>query len=134
MPLPITALAATALALLLVVLTLNAIRLRARYRAPFGDAGHADLRAAIRAHANLVEYMPIGLTLLGLLEGSHAPRALLALLAALFVLMRLLHAFGLQREGNRIGPLRSAGILGTIAILATLALWLSARALPALLR
>ncbi len=127
MRLPVTALAAASLALLLVLLTLHAVRLRARYRMPFGDGGHLPLKMAIRAHANLIEYMPIGLTLLALLEGSGAPHALLAPLALVFVLARLIHAFGLQREGERIGPLRSTGILATVAVLTVLALWLVAR-------
>ena len=125
MALPITALAAAALALLLVGLTVHAVRLRKRHGVAFGDGGHPPLRRAIRAHGNLIEYMPIGLTMIALLEGSGEPRCMLAPLATLFVAARLVHGFGVQREGERIGPLRSWGIVTTLAVLTIMAVWLA---------
>lgn len=132
MALPITALTAAALALLLVGLTVHAVRLRKSFGVPFGDGGHLPLRRAIRAHGNLIEYMPIGLTMIALLEGSGAPRAMLAPLAIVFVAGRMIHGFGVQREGERLGPLRGVGIIVTLGVLTAMALWLAALALRTL--
>lgn len=126
MHLIITALMASALALLLVVLAANAIRLRMRYSAAFGDAGQQDLVAAIRAHGNLAEYMPIGITLTGLLEASGVNFTILAGLAGGFVFCRILNAAGLFNPPGPPGPARSIGIVGTLLILAVMAVWLAA--------
>ena len=129
MPLIITALTASSLALLLVVLALLTIRQRFKHRAPFGDAGQHALTSAIRAHANLAEYMPIGITLIALLEaGPHDP-LLLGGAAIAFVTTRALNAIGLFNPPGPPGPARSIGIVGTLLVLLGLALWLAARTL-----
>lgn len=132
MRLPITALSAAALALLLVLLTIHALRLRKAYRVPFGDGGHPPLLRAIRAHGNLIEYMPIGLAMISLLESSGAPPRLLAPLAALFVASRVIHGLGVQYEGDRLGPLRAIGVQSTLLVLTAFALWLGVLAARAL--
>ncbi|MGG2367952.1 MAPEG family protein, partial [Salmonella enterica] len=82
------------------------------------------LTAAIRAHGNLAEYMPIGITLTGLLEASGVNQALLGGLAAAFVASRLLNAIGLfAPPGPPTWP-RSVGIVATLTILLAMALWL----------
>lgn len=132
MHLLITAVTASALSLLLVVLTIEAIRLRKTLGIPFGDGDHPRLRATIRAHANLVEYMPIGLTQLGILENNGAPQWALALIGIAFVMGRVIHAHGIRVEGARIGPRRGVGIMLTVGVLALLSLWLLAMAMAAL--
>jgi uncharacterized membrane protein YecN with MAPEG domain len=124
MHLIITALMASALALLLVLLAANTIRLRMRYSAAFGDGGQQDLVSAIRAHGNLAEYMPIGITLTGLLEASGVNHLILAGLAGGFVLCRVLNAVGLFNPPGPPGPARSIGIVGTLLILTAMAVWL----------
>lgn len=133
MHLIITALTAAALAVLLVVLAVNTIRLRMKYRAPFGDHGHQDLVSSIRAHGNLAEYMPIGITLIGLLEASGVDFTILAALAAGFVGCRALNAIGLFNPPGPPGPARSIGIVGTLLILLALAIWLAVVVLRPLL-
>ncbi len=125
MHLIITALTAASLAILLVLLALNTIRLRMKYSAAFGDAGHQDLVSAIRAHGNLSEYMPIGITLIGLLEASGVDFMILAGLAGGFVACRLLNAIGLFNPPGPPGPARSIGIVGTLLILLGMAVWLA---------
>ena len=129
MPLTITALTASTLAILLVLLAILTIRQRMKYRMPFGDGHNQPLVAAIRAHANLAEYMPIGITLIALLEaGPHNPY-ILGGLANAFVVTRLLNAIGLFAPPGPPGLTRSIGIVGTLLVLLGLALWLGSRTL-----
>jgi uncharacterized membrane protein YecN with MAPEG domain len=71
----ITAVYLAFLSLLYAALALNVMRLRWRARAPFDDAGSAELRSAIRAHGNFMEYVPIIALMVAMLEmsGSSAP-------------------------------------------------------------
>lgn len=124
MHLIITPLTAASLAILLVLLALNTIRLRMKYRAAFGDGGQQDLVSSIRAHGNLSEYMPIGITLIGLLEASGVDFTILAGLAGGFVTCRVLNAIGLFNPPGPPGPARSIGIVGTLLILLGMAGWL----------
>lgn len=134
MHLYITALMAAALALLLVVLATITIALRMRHRAPFGDGGQQPLTAAIRAHGNLAEYMPIGITLTGLLEASGVDTTILGSLAAGFVASRCLNAIGLFFPPGPPPPWpRAIGIVATLLILATMAIWLLVSVLGAMM-
>jgi len=125
MHLIITPLAASVLTLLLIVLSIDAIRRRMALRIPFGDGGDPGLISAIRAHANLTEYLPIGLTLIGLLEANRANPYVLGPLAATFVVARYLHANGLYRRSDSLNFPRSAGIVATLLVLAIMAPWLA---------
>ncbi|MBB5202738.1 putative membrane protein YecN with MAPEG domain [Inhella inkyongensis] len=84
------------LAVLLTGLSLHVSRLRLRHRVSFGDGGHKDLLAAMRAHGNCLEQS----TLFGLLALAFAllaPGASTALTVccALFLLARAVHAWAL---------------------------------------
>ncbi len=126
MHLIITAATAAALGLLLIALSIDAINRRMVLRVPFGDGGDQGLMAAIRAHANLTEYMPIGLAQIGLLESNGAQPLALSIVAALFVLVRLAHAYGLRGSHDKLTFGRSVGIIGTLLVLATMSGWLLA--------
>lgn len=126
MTLMITASAAAALSLLLIALSIDAINRRMALRMPFGDGGNPGLIAAIRAHGNLVEYMPIGLTMIGLLETNHAQPLALSIVAALFVVARVAHAQGIRASHDKLTIGRSVGIVGTLLLLAVMAGWLAA--------
>lgn len=89
--LPATGVATSLLTLLALRATFAIIRLRQKHKVPLGDGGHPDLAQAIRAHANLVEFAPLGLLGLGCLELNGAPRAVVGAGGALFVLGRVLH-------------------------------------------
>lgn len=126
MHLIITSATAAALALLLIALSLDAINRRVALRVPFGDGGDRGLIASIRAHANLTEYMPIGLAQIGLLESGGAQPLALSIVAGAFVLMRVAHAYGLHGSHDKLTIGRSVGIIGTLLMLATMAGWLLA--------
>jgi uncharacterized membrane protein YecN with MAPEG domain len=93
----ITGMYAALAALMIVALARNVISLRRQHKVALGDGGHQDLLAAIRTHANAVEYLPIGLLLLLLLELSQGPAWLIHLLGSLFIIGRLIHANGVSK-------------------------------------
>lgn len=112
--------------LLVLLLGAAVVRQRRRAQVGIGDGGDAALARAIRAHANLVENLPLALILLLLLElGGLAP-LWLHLLGGGFLASRLLHAWGLShRSGVSFG--RFWGMAGTwlaMLAMALLLLWM----------
>ena len=83
------------LALLIVWLSLGVIKIRRAKKVRLGDGGERDLQAAIRAQGNAIEYIPIALILLLLLELSHAHQILLHIGGIALFIGRLLHAKGM---------------------------------------
>lgn len=103
-------------ALLAAGLAGNVIRLRRRYAVGLYDGGHKDLGLAIRAHANLVESLPLVLVLLGLLELREAPALALHVGGVAYLLGRLMHAATMTRtDAAKIG--RTAGTALTLTSL-----------------
>jgi uncharacterized membrane protein YecN with MAPEG domain len=117
-PLLVPATGATTSALTLLVLraTFDIIALRRKHQVPLGDGGHADLAQAIRAHANLVEFAPLGLLGLGCLELNGVPSAVVGAAGALFFCGRLLHyramhvPFAAERARHIAGRVRGMQI------------------------
>ncbi|RAI57571.1 MAPEG family protein [Roseicella frigidaeris] len=115
MPLPATSLYAALLAVLVVLLSLRVIRLRQRYHILLGTP-HRLVERAVRAHGNCVEYGPLGLVLLGLLEGMGLPLWGVHALGTALLAGRVLHAFGISREPEAM-RWRVAGMALTFAVL-----------------
>lgn len=88
----------------------------------FGDGGDAALQRAIRAHANNVEYVPLTLVLIGLLELAGQPVWAIHVLGAALFAGRALHAIGLSASSESTPP-RLYGILLTWLALLGAALW-----------
>jgi uncharacterized membrane protein YecN with MAPEG domain len=128
--LPITLTIAGAAALLGIWIASRVGTLRRRHKVLIGDGGHTDLAARMRAHANFAEYAPIFLILLGLVELARGSHPLLWGAGIVFILGRILHVFGMDRQTNN--ALRAAGIWMTVISLIGLALY--AIALPYLVR
>jgi uncharacterized membrane protein YecN with MAPEG domain len=122
-PFAITPLYAALCGLLLLVLVVVVVVLRQKHRVDTGDGGHADLARAMRVQANFVEYVPLTLLLLFMLEMSRQPVWALHLLGAGLFLGRVLHAWG-YLSSPRLTFGRAAGILLTLGVLAVTALWL----------
>lgn len=123
------------LALLYVVLGLQVSRLRRGNKVLFGDGGDIKLRSAIRAHGNFVEYVPIIVLMVAILEMSGTPAAGVHLLMAALLVARLLHPLGMY-----VGPrtlqfqiCRVGGILLTLLVMLDAALLLLWRFLPGLI-
>lgn len=123
---PISAVFAAALGLLLLVLSLLVVRFRLKFKQGLGVSEDIDFQATVRAHANLVEYAPIGLIMLAIAELNGVSGSLIYWTGLGFVIGRLLHAFGMIN--GRGGPhmARMAGILLTwlaILVLSLLLIW-----------
>ena len=85
-------------ALIIVRLAWNVIKLRRSKRVSLGDGGDKDLAKAIGAQENATEYMPITLLMLLGLELNGAPLILVHVIGSLFVLARLMHAYGIVKH------------------------------------
>lgn len=119
--LTITLTIAGAAALLNIWLAARISRLRIRDKVMIGDAGNPAVIARMRAHANFVEYTPIFLILLGLVELARGSETWLWVVGILYILGRLMHPFGMDRPAPN--PLRMGGALLTMATLAGLAVY-----------
>jgi uncharacterized membrane protein YecN with MAPEG domain len=92
-------------ALLLAGLSLWIVQRRHAAQVGLGDGGDKVLSRRIRVQANFVEYVPLALLLLALLELSGLQAYAVWLLGGVLLLARLLHAFGLGRR-----PARPTGV------------------------
>ncbi|WP_165837748.1 MAPEG family protein [Zavarzinia aquatilis] len=88
----------------------------------FGDGGDSALQRAIRAHGNNVEYVPLTLVLIGLLELSGQPGWAIHVLGAALFAGRALHGIGLSISAEGTPP-RLYGILLTWGALVVSAVW-----------
>ncbi len=117
----ITLLYGSVLGLLLLALTFRVVYLRRTLLVGIGAGEHRRLEKAIRAHANLIEYVPFALILMLLLEQQGAPPWQLHALGATLVVSRRLHAWGLSRHsGPSFG--RVSGMTGTLLVILVAAL------------
>jgi uncharacterized protein len=128
--LPITLTIAGAAALLNLWLGARISQIRLARKVSVGDGGDPRLQARMRAHANFVEYVPMFLILLALVEYTRGSESWLWGVAILFVLGRIAHMFGMERPAPN--KLRAGGIL--VTWLLTLGLALYAIAVPYLVR
>jgi len=112
----VTPLYAGILALWLVVLSLRVIQRRGAAKAWLNDGGDTSLQRAIRAQANFVEYVPLALILMLILEMSRFSIYLIHALGIALVIARLLHGYAMGFTGGfRFG--RSAGATITFVVL-----------------
>lgn len=107
------------LAILLFFLAAYVIAGRVKFKLDLGDGGNAAMRQRIRAQANFVEYVPLALVLLLLVEKeSIGPRWLAAAIGATLVAARVWHAQGLlSKEGVSAGRFMGTNLTG-LALLA----------------
>lgn len=104
------------LAVLLLLMSIRVMLLRRSHAVGIGAGQHRDLEKAIRAHANLIEYAPLALILMMLLELNAAPAWQIHSLGATLLVSRLLHAWGLSHHsGVSFG--RAVGMLGTMLVI-----------------
>jgi uncharacterized membrane protein YecN with MAPEG domain len=89
----VTPLYAGLLALWLLVLAMRVTHYRSATRIYLGDGGNPSLLRATRGQANFVEYVPVAVLLLAILEMSRFSIYLLHALGITLVVARLLHGY-----------------------------------------
>ncbi|MBO6851110.1 MAG: MAPEG family protein [Marinobacter sp.] len=115
---PVTAVFAAVIGILLLVLSFQVVRFRLKYGKGMGVTDDRDFEAAVRAHANLVEYAPLGLIMLGLAELNGVAGGLVYWTGMALVVGRILHAWGMINGRGGQHKARMAGIVLTwLAIL-----------------
>ncbi|MGA9335078.1 MAG: MAPEG family protein [Rudaea sp.] len=121
----ITGIYAALSAILIVYLSVRVVIYRRAQRIGLGDGDDAEMRKRIRAHGNAVEYVPLCLILLLLLELNQTPPVLLHVFGVVLIAARVAHAWGVSRHSG-ISPGRALGVVLTFALLlamASLLLW-----------
>jgi hypothetical protein len=119
MVLPIALTTAGAAALVNFWLSWRIAQIRDAEKIWVGDGGNLQLIARMRAQLNFAEYVPVVLILIALIEWATGTHLWLGIVAAIFVLGRVLHGLGM--DGWRLG--RSAGMVCTAPIMIGLALY-----------
>ncbi len=128
MPMPkITLLFAALHLLLLIVLAVPISLHRRSNKIGIGDGGDMRLARKIRVHANLVEYVPIALLMLALLELSGLGALWLWWLGSLLLLARAMHAIGFSRKvGYSFGRFWGTALTWLVMLaMACAGLWLA---------
>jgi uncharacterized membrane protein YecN with MAPEG domain len=122
MILPISLTIAAGAALLNLWLAMRVGRVRMSEKVSIGDGGKDNLIRRMRAHSNYVENTPFVLILLALVELAYGPSPWLWGAGVLYLVARILHAFGMDGMGWG----RTAGVL--ISMLTQLGLAIAALA------
>ncbi len=81
--------------LLIVWLSMNVINKRREHRVSIGDGGNEALATAMAAQSNAIEYIPIALLLLFVLEYNHANLLLVHGPGIALIVGRVIHAKGM---------------------------------------
>ena len=94
----------------------------------FGDGGNVVLLQRQRVHGNFIEYVPLGLLLLLVLELNGAAPLLLNALGGSLLVARILHAFGFSRSTGRsfgrfVGTILTWLMLAAASFLALYSYW-----------
>ncbi|TRD12242.1 MAPEG family protein [Erythrobacter insulae] len=113
--LPVTLAAAAAAAILNIWLMMRVGRVRVAEKVFIGDEDNENVIRRMRAHANFAENAPFVLILIGAIELTGKGDPWLAYVAALFILGRIAHGFGM--DGGALGKGR---MIGTIISMLTL--------------
>ena len=117
---PITVLYANLLGIVLLVLTIRVVYLlRAKADIIYGDGGIAEHTTVLRAQMNFIEYIPLALILMAMLEFNGAGAGLLHGLGITLVAARIVHPFGLHLSRSRMpGHFFGAGVTWLMIIVA----------------
>ncbi len=117
--LPVTLAAAAAAAVLNIWLSLRIGAVRRALSISVGDGGSESLQRRMRAQANFVENTPFVLALIAAIELAGRGSWWLSLVAAAYMIGRVLHGFGM--DGGNWGWARMVGTLATMLVLLGLA-------------
>lgn len=129
MQLPITALYAGLLAIFALYLSFQAggFRGKAGVSILFGEPVNMELAEKVRRHQNFLEYVPMILILMALIEINGGSATFLHSIGVLLIVSRVAHAIGLKHD-NMAHPGRVIGAGGSALITlvaAVYAIWLA---------
>ena len=118
----ITLLYAGILGIMSIVLTIFIVFIRSKTGISVGDGGNRELLLAIRRHGNFLEYVPIALILMALLELSGVSNLTMHIFGIVLCVARILHATGLKLEdSSTLG--RGLGAGGTFLLTTIMSAW-----------
>jgi len=120
---PVFFVCAGLLGLLAVVLTVNVSRVRGQKKINLGDGGDPEMLAAIRAHANFVEFVPLCLLLIYMASDFYGFWTT-AVLSIVLLVARALHAggmLGVVPQGRFLGTTGTTLVLAVVAVLLVIA-------------
>jgi uncharacterized protein len=120
---PVFFVCAGLLGLLAVVLTVNVSRVRGQKKINLGDGGDPEMMAAIRAHANFIEFVPLCLLLIYMASDFYGFWTT-AVLSIVLLVSRVLHAggmLGVIPQGRFLGATGTTLVLAVVAILLVIA-------------
>lgn len=106
--------------LLMLWLAWKVVQVRQRNNIGIGDGGNPELQRVIRVHANFIEYVPLALVMLLLLEVSGTPPGIVHGFGLTLFVSRVLHAQGLSSNSG-YSKSRFYGTAGTWLVVAAMA-------------
>jgi uncharacterized membrane protein YecN with MAPEG domain len=118
----ITAFYAGLLGLMSIGIMLVIGRIRGATGISVGDGGNLELIAAMRRHANFVEFVPLCLILIAFLELNGVGSTAIHALAGGLFFARLCHAIGFRTDDS-LKALRPIGAIGSTLVLAVSSIW-----------
>lgn len=110
----IVSLYAALLALFYIYLTVNVVKVRRAERISLGDGGNQQLQCAMRAHGNFIEYVPLAIILLFLVEYQGLASHYCHAFGAALLIGRVFHNLGIVDKNLRY---RQIGALTTFLII-----------------
>lgn len=113
----ITAFYAGLLGLLSIGIAVQVGRVRSATGISIGDGGNLEVIGAMRRHANFIEFVPLSLILIALLELNGVGHPVIHGLGAGLVVARLCHAVGYRADGS-MQTLRAIGAVGSTLVVA----------------
>lgn len=121
----ITALYASILACMFLVLSYNVIFMRYRHKIAVGDGGNKEMQKLLQARANFVDYVPLALVMLLVLETQTTRPDMIHALGITIVLSRLLQGWGLSMSaGGSFGRVSGALLMHAVLVIgAVMCLW-----------
>jgi hypothetical protein len=96
-------------------------KLRHQFKVSVGDGGHESLLRRMRAQANFIENAPFVLVTMAALEVSGTNQLVLAVLAGIFLVSRVVHAIGMDAAEFR--RWRMVGMMGSALVTVALIIW-----------
>jgi uncharacterized protein len=112
MILPISLTSAGIAALINIWLGIRIGQVRTREKVSVGDGGNEALIRRMRAQSNFIEFTPIVLILIAVVELAKGPSTWLWVVAILYMLARIAHAFGMEKDSKA----RGIGIMVTMLV------------------